>query len=104
MSPAAGPRQAYRERDDTLRGCCAVEVRPERTFADERTKERTSERANRRTKTKMRSRLACVRRTRVRLHARMCIYMRACERVFRLRRRTLAGGRRPLRMRYEKMR
>lgn len=21
---AAGPRQAYRERDDTLRGCCAV--------------------------------------------------------------------------------
>lgn len=27
MSPPAGPRQAYRERDDTLRGCCAVEAR-----------------------------------------------------------------------------
>lgn len=33
MSPAAGPRQAYRKRDDTLRGCCAAEVGPERTFA-----------------------------------------------------------------------
>lgn len=33
MSPAAGPRQAYRKRDDTLRGCCTVGVRPDRTFA-----------------------------------------------------------------------
>lgn len=32
---AAGPRQAYRERDDTLRGCCTVksERETERTFA-----------------------------------------------------------------------
>lgn len=34
MSPAAGPRQAYRKRDDTLRGRChVVGVKSDRAFA-----------------------------------------------------------------------